>query len=279
VPTKRTAEDWTPEAIRRFWEWQAPRPELQKQYFSLQVGRALAGVFELAGGRRGEVLDFGCGPGYLLQQLCAGGDVRVHGVDFSPRSVEEAARRMQGVPEFAGAQAIEALPTKFPDAQFDGLTCIETVEHLRDDQLHGLLAEVRRLLKPGGIAMFSTPCNEDLERAQAYCPFCDSEFHNMQHLRYFSPPSLRTLLEGAGLEVLFCDGLDLWRYQPRKGRRFIDLSLRDVLGDLLGAARRVCASVVDALFRPEFSRKLAFRARLRPGPHLIAVARMPAPGS
>lgn len=275
---KRTAEDWTPEAIRRFWEWQAPRPETQKQYFSRQVGRALARVLRLAGGLRGEVLDFGCGPGYLLQRMCQGGATRAYGVDYSPGSVEETRKRLGSERSFGGAEAIDALPTQFPDGKFDAVTCIETVEHLRDGQLGALLAELLRLMKPGGTAMFTTPCSEDLERAQAYCPFCDSEFHNMQHMRVFSPADLHDTLTAAGFDVKFCEGIDLWRFQPPKGRKLVDYSLRDVVGGLARSVGKGLAATGDMISSRPFPENRAFRRCVKPGPHLVAVAVKPSRG-
>lgn len=273
---KRTADDWTPEAIRRFWDWYSPRPETQKRYFSRQVGRALTRVLQLSGGLKGRVLDFGCGPGYLLQRMCERSGVTCEGVDFSPRSIEETRKRLEGVKNFAGAQAIDKLPTPLAAARFDGLTCIETVEHLTDSQLNELLGEVLRVLKPGGIALFSTPFNEDLERSQNYCPFCESEFHNMQHLRSFEPAELHDTLTASGFDVLFCEGLDLWRFQKGKGRKLVDYSMRDVFGSIARGFVKTGAALGDALSSRAFPDKRAFRSRVRLGPHLIAMARKPA---
>jgi SAM-dependent methyltransferase len=273
MPLKRTAGDWTPETVRRFWEWHSTRPERQKRYFSRQVGDALVRVLELAGGLRGNILDFGCGPGYLMEQMCGYDGVTCHGVDYSTRSVEEARKRLAGVKSLAAVEVIRELPAPFPDAHFDSLTCIETIEHLSDGQLRALLAEVYRLLKPDAVAMFTTPCNEDLEGAQTYCPFCESEFHNMQHVRVFSPDQLRTLLARIGFHVLYCDGLDLRRFQQGQHRKLVDWSMRDTVVSLVRLARWGVAAMLDTLTRTQFPDSRRFRVRVVPGPHLIAVVR------
>lgn len=270
---KRTAADWEPDKIRRFWDWYSPRPETQRQYFSRQVGPALANLLEMAGGLKGRVLDFGCGPGYLLEQLCRRGHARCEGVDFSARSVAEATARLDGKPAFAGARCVSGIPTDLPADTFDGLTCIETIEHLPEAGQKPLLAEVNRLLKPGGVALFTTPCSENLEAAQMYCPFCDSEFHNMQHMRAIAPADLAVALREVGFEVLFCDGIDLLQYQRLKARGILRTSLKDVLA----MAARLALRVGDVFgSKGPFPASRAFRARRRPGPHLVAIARKPA---
>src|SRR5262249_44357947 len=110
-------------------------------------------TLDLAELRPGEaVLDVGCGTGTLaLEARARVGDTgRVVGVDPAPRQIAraraKAARR--GVPVDFELGVIEALP--FPDASFDAALSTLMMHHLPDDLKRRGLAEVARVLRPGG---------------------------------------------------------------------------------------------------------------------------------
>lgn len=102
------------------------------------------------------VLDFGCGRGERSVALLERG-AEVWGIDISPNYIAEAEARARaaGHPDaafhFTAADA-HALP--YPEAQFD-LVVGEGILHHLDLQV--ALAEVHRVLKPGGRALFCEP--------------------------------------------------------------------------------------------------------------------------
>lgn len=275
VSEPRQPGAWTADSVRRFWQWQATSPQHAKNYFSRNLGHALRNLLKATGALRGRVLDFGCGPGFLLQKLTRIRGLELEGVDFSAQSVEEAEKRLKDLPGFKGAKAIDSLPTFHADNTFDMVTCIEVVEHLTDDQLAGTIREVHRLLRPGGTAVVTTPCDEDLQASENFCPFCNSTFHNMQHMRAFKPAELAGRLKDAGFQVVFCDGIDLPRFQPERRPKWLDKSLRYMGGVTARAMRDVCAMAADAMTRRPFPLNARFRVRARPGDNLVAVARKP----
>ncbi|HEX5707136.1 MAG TPA: methyltransferase domain-containing protein, partial [Pyrinomonadaceae bacterium] len=125
------------------------------------------------------------------------------------------------------------------------------------------------LLKPGGIVMFTTPHAEDLEQSMTYCPFCEAEYHRVQHVRSFTPETMTELLESHGLEVLFCRGVDFGEFQRYVARpRLADVSLNSVREWL--ASRRDAG--LDRLRPRPFPEGRDFTRRATPGPHLAAVA-------
>jgi len=113
----------------------------------------LAIVLRWLPGGTGRVLDIGCAAGSAVSALRARG-FAVVGLDFSPRMLAYAQRRFANNPEVQFCQAdCEFLP--FPAACFDHITCLGVLEYLPD---YGrATAEIARVLRPGGLAVFSIP--------------------------------------------------------------------------------------------------------------------------
>jgi SAM-dependent methyltransferase len=268
MPNRKRPLDWGPEKITRFWEYLSTNPHYESIYFSNMVGCGIANFLRLTGRLAGDVLDFGCGPGYLLSYLLELGlPIRCWGADSSESSVQRTNERLSGRAGWQGAFILNKLPADFPAQSFDVVTCIETLEHLTDEALLGCLDEIKRILRPGGIALFTTPHNENLESGFTYCPFCNSEFHRMQHVRSFSTASLQELLSQVSFRVLLCKAIDLPRFQrPYPGRADIPgwRGLRHLLMDRFCRWR-------DGRRPLPFPQGHEFNRLLRPGPNLCAV--------
>jgi 2-polyprenyl-6-hydroxyphenyl methylase/3-demethylubiquinone-9 3-methyltransferase len=104
-------------------------------------------------GNRLRILDVGCGGGYLTEVLTPFFD-HVTGADQSRASITAAHEHAMQAGlhiEYRVARA-ESLP--FADASFDMVTSCDVLEHL--DDLDRTLAEVARVLKPGGIFIYDT---------------------------------------------------------------------------------------------------------------------------
>ena len=98
------------------------------------------------------VLDVGCGTGTLTLGAArrVGPGARVSGIDASPDMIATARRKAekQGVATDFRLAAVEELP--FEKAEFDVVLSSLMLHHLPDDvKLQGL-AEISRVLKPGG---------------------------------------------------------------------------------------------------------------------------------
>jgi SAM-dependent methyltransferase len=124
------------------------RTELHARRYELAAGL-------LAGAGGGVAADLACGTGYGTAMLCrVGGASRAVGVDLDARAVAYASRRHD-----AGGKATfrcaDAARTGLPASTFDLAASFETVEHVEDAD--GLIAELHRVLKPGGTLVISTP--------------------------------------------------------------------------------------------------------------------------
>lgn len=200
---------WTRGKIARFWNQYAAVAVRDQLYFSRTIGPSLLRTVRRHGvSLAGNILDFGCGPGHLLELLAKYGG-SYQGVDFSKVSVDAAHRRLRGRRGFAAVAAVDALPTHLAEAQFDVVFLVETIEHLLPDQRVATLREVCRLLRTGGKLIVTVPNEEDLAASSIACPDCGCVFHRMQHVSSWSTASLSSLLTSHGLEIGFCEATRL----------------------------------------------------------------------
>ena len=106
----------------------------------------------LLGAGPGAVLDVGMGPGRLVEQL-AGRGWTVSGVDPSAGMVERARQRTPAAADRLVLGRADALA--FDDASFDAVAATGVLEYAPDLPL--VLAEIARVLRPGGRAVVSVP--------------------------------------------------------------------------------------------------------------------------
>ena len=141
--------------IASFFDAEASRYDREYEAGSQggQILRArLAAAVRLLGDERTNVLDVGMGTGRLLAELDRQG-WSVAGVDGSSRMVALARARLpHREAAFLRADA-ESLP--FSDASFDAVVATGVLEYV--DDLEQALAEVARVLRPGGRAVLSFP--------------------------------------------------------------------------------------------------------------------------
>jgi 2-polyprenyl-3-methyl-5-hydroxy-6-metoxy-1,4-benzoquinol methylase len=191
--------EWDPERIERFWNFYVAHSSAE-EYFSRKVAPEIVAVIERHVRRVGTVLDIGCGSGDLLAVLQERGH-GILGVDSSAVSVGAARDR---VGDTTGSRILQGTLADLPigDGSVDTALLVEVVEHVRDDDLDVMLAEAYRVIRPGGSIFISTPNSEDLGRETVQCPDCGAQFHRMQHIRSWTPATLKDRLEAAGFRTV-----------------------------------------------------------------------------
>lgn len=101
-----------------------------------------------------KVLDAACGEGYGSHILSAEAK-EVTGLDISTKTVENANKKYGKDNLSFRAGSVEKLP--FEDNSFDVVISYETIEHVTGEVQESFLKEIRRVLKPDGFLIMSTP--------------------------------------------------------------------------------------------------------------------------
>lgn len=120
--------------------------------------RREACVYFAPGGRR--VLDVGCGSGVVLYNLRDRYEL-LCGVELSSVRAETCRGTLDGLNARVECGNVETgLP--FEDGHFDTIIFSDVIEHVVD--VWGAMAELRRLLEPGGTLVLTTPNIAELRR-------------------------------------------------------------------------------------------------------------------
>lgn len=201
--------------------------------------------------RPGRLLDVGCGPGQLLEAARARG-WEATGVDPSPFSVERA--RALGFTAHEGM--LEDL--RLPAASFDALALLQVVEHVPDPR--PLLAECRRLLRPGGALLVATPNPASLLARVKREGF--NYWIPPVHCVWYPPATLARLLMQAGFDV---PRRGTWSARAAGLHDGADIVAASALGRKLPARLRrlageVVARAADASGRGSIVEQIAIKA-------------------
>jgi SAM-dependent methyltransferase len=195
---------WTPEKIAGTWDFFSESLGGSDLYFSAHAGRWIVKRVDRELGLSGKkVLDFGCGRGDLLAQLYARG-IPAQGLEFSQESARSTSARFAGEPLFQG---VASAPDALADGSFDVVLLVEVIEHLLDDQIPSALAEVHRLLAPGGRVVVTCPNAENLADDSVRCPDCGGVFHRWQHVRSLDTRLISALFEQHGFGTETAQGV------------------------------------------------------------------------
>ena len=142
-------DDWVADA-RRSYDVVADDYDrlLEGAFDRLPLEKALLAAFAELVGPGAVVVETGCGTGEVTRRLHRLG-LRVVATDLSTGMLRVARRRD---PDAAlAAAALDALP--LADASVDGAACWYVLQHVPDDAVDDSLAELHRVVRPGGTVL------------------------------------------------------------------------------------------------------------------------------
>lgn len=154
----------------------------------------------------GTLLDLGCGEGrHSIGIHWSRSDVHVVGVDLCQNDVASAQQKAndffasspQSTDGTLNWSVANGLTLPFADNTFDAVVCSEVLEHVPD--FHGMLIEIRRVLKPDGHLAISVP----RYWPEAVCWKLSDAYHEVKggHVRIFKRKFLQNMVENLGYQL------------------------------------------------------------------------------
>lgn len=145
----------------------------------------------------GRVLEAGCGQAHFTIGMQALG-YQAEGVDFAPEVVARIRERFPGINVRIGDVRRLDVESNTYDAVYSPGVC----EHFEEGP-EDVLRETHRILKPGGVALVSTPVFNDFRRALARIGHFRNDGRRGNFYQYaFSVEEMNRILQGLGFEVL-----------------------------------------------------------------------------
>lgn len=197
---------------------------------------------------KGDLLDIGPNVGTCLAVARERG-WKVHGVEINADAARYC-RETRGLDVITGTLEAET----YPPGRFDVVLMGDVIEHVASPKR--LMATVARILRPGGAVLISTP---DISGWAARL----LQVKPVEHIHYFDPKTMATLVRGAGLEMVAIDPLDRYHDLTAMEHSTTFGGLFRALAPVFRVAHRAFGDVVV---------KLPLRE------NLLAVARKPAAG-
>lgn len=193
---------------------------------------------------RGRALELGSPPFHitLMLQRFRNYDLSLTGftVDGSPHFEQTLESPEYGETYTFRCTCFDAEKERFPyeDNSFDLVTWCEVIEHLTENPVH-TLAEIHRVLKPGGALVLSTP---NASRADSIANFLAGRniydpYHlgaplkGSRHSREYTLSELQELLEGCGYAIDRIADIDIYKPETRN-RRIFRWLMNDVVARL-----------------------------------------------
>lgn len=140
--------------------------------------------------KNNKVLDTACGDGYGTKLLAETEADEVWGADINQQAIETAKNKYSA--ENLHFRIVDGVDMPFEDNYFDVVISFETIEHIKDYQ--SFIKEIKRVLKPSGKLIISTPDRKITKKLGIDNPF---------HVREFTKKEMADLMQTHFKQVEF----------------------------------------------------------------------------
>lgn len=189
-------------AYRKIWAGKLPTTKHPSQQSIERVNQTASLIeehFGRVGRLSGPLIDVGCGSGAMLARAAALG--------FEPIGVDFDGDLLEWLRQFEyPVTACDLNEGRLPNGPFVAATSTDVIEHLIDPD--HMLAEIYRVLAPGGHAYISTPnCAfwkrvQQLAGGEMFRTSGDQVLRDGGHLAYFGPADLEAAMVRAGFRAV-----------------------------------------------------------------------------
>lgn len=154
---------------------------------------------------RGRILELGCGVGRSTYYLRDAGNYRYVGIDFAGEALKEAKKNFYSDARFF---QMNMRLLGFKNAAFDLFWAATALYHIQKKDIQGALAELWRVMKPGGVGFISMQKGRG-ERLDSFFGMGE------RHMAFYAHSEFAQLLRSAKFEILETE--EDWRnYDPPK---------------------------------------------------------------
>ena len=156
----------------------------------------------------GAVLDIGCGGGYMVDAL-SHHTTKLVGIDLAQQALLAADQRARSEKYHCLLSRASADALPFPNHSFDGIVCTDVLVHVPNPE--DVVAEISRLLKPGGWLHFSSISRTPLAHlimitfGETILKMIPLGTHDSQ--TFIKPKLLNEMLKANGLRVKRMEGI------------------------------------------------------------------------
>lgn len=184
------------------------------------------------------VLDIGCWTGQF-EKLATRETKQMVGIDPGVNAIKHA-KKMVPTATFKVANALRL---SFSPRSFDVVTIIDVIEHIPKNNEEKCLNEIKRVLKPGGYIILSTP------NAHPLSILLDPAFFLIGH-RHYSEKTLRMLFKNAGFEII--------KVKKTGGVFRMSVTIVEYIYKHIFKTKFVIPTFVEKLIRNEYKSSKAF---------------------
>jgi SAM-dependent methyltransferase len=195
IPTQAEFDDYYRELSKYEYAYRAGKESDDDNHRLKTLAELIQSIIS---DKSSSILEIGCANGRLLSYLREAGFANVTGIDPSP-GCAHAARLLYDIP--VATSTIFGLHK--PDNGYDVVMTLGVFEHIRD--LRRAVESIREVTRRDSRVFIGVPDASHLIAAQD-APF--QEF-STEHINFFSPVSLRYLMEASGFQAVSCSSVNL----------------------------------------------------------------------